>query len=218
MATLLGDFLEVGEEPRVDAGGGVDFCDGPAVSEGGLQPEDAFGIGDLEFAGDFVTGRVWRILGIEAKTPAAGFQRAQAFLNGLLEGATDGHRLTHGFHRGGQHRIGGGKLLEGEARHLGDHVVDGRLEGGGRLTGDVVRQLVEGIADGEFGGDFCDRETGGLGGERGRARDARVHLDDDHAAGLGIGGELDVRAAGFHADFADARKRGVAHDLVFPVR
>ena len=50
-----------------------------------------------------------------------------------------------------------------------------------------------------------------------RAGNARVHLDDDHAAGLRVGGELDVRAAGFHADLADDGERGVAHDLVFAV-
>ena len=79
-------------------------------------------------------------------------------------------------------------------------------------------EFVERVADGEFRGDLGDRETGGLGGERGRAGNARIHLDDDHAAGLRAGGELDVGAAGFHADLADHGERGVAHDLVFAVR
>src|SRR5690606_11314484 len=38
-----------------------------------------------------------------------------------------------------------------------------------------------------------------------------------HAAGFRAGGELDVRAAGFHADLADDGEGGVAHDLVFAV-
>ena len=42
-----------------------------------------------------------------------------------------------------------GELLEGPARDLGDHVVDGRLEAGRRLAGDVVGDLVERVADGE---------------------------------------------------------------------
>ena len=85
----------------VDLGGGEDLVDGPAVDEGGLQPEDALGIRDLELAGDLVLGRVFRFLGVETEAPAAGFQRAQAFLHALLEGAADRHRLADGFHLGG---------------------------------------------------------------------------------------------------------------------
>ena len=54
------------------------------------------------------------------------------------------------------------ELLEGEARDLGDDVVDGRLEAGRRLARDVVPDLVERVADGELGGDLGDREAGRL--------------------------------------------------------
>ena len=50
-----------------------------------------------------------------------------------------------------------------------------------------------------------------------RARDARVHLDQDLAAGARVDGELHVRAAGLDADRADARERRVAHPLVLAV-
>ena len=65
---------------------------------------------------------------------------------------------------------------------------------------DVVFHFVEQITDGEFGGDFRDGKTGRLRRERGGTRHARVHLDDDHAAIVGVDAELDVRAARFHAD------------------
>ena len=78
--------------------------------------------------------------------------------------------------------VRGRELLEREARDLGHHVVDRRLEGGRRRpAGDVVLQLIERVADGELGGDLGDREAGRLGGERRGARDARVHLDDQQA-------------------------------------
>ncbi len=75
------------------------------------------------------------------------------------------------------------ELLEGEARDLGDDVVDRRLEAGRRLARDVVADLVERVADGELGGDLGDREAGRLGRQRRAARHARVHLDDDQPAG-----------------------------------
>jgi hypothetical protein len=48
-------------------------------------------------------------------------------------------------------------------------------------------------------------------------RDARVHLDDDHAPGARVHRELDVAAAGVDADLADDRDGDVAHVLVLAV-
>ena len=78
------------------------------------------------------------------------------------------------------------ELLERPARHLDDHVVERGLEAGRRLARDVVGDLVERVADGQLGGDLGDRKAGRLGGQRRAARDARVHLDDDDLAGLGV--------------------------------
>ena len=124
------------------------------------------------------------LISISFEAGQAGLHRAQRLLQRLLEGPADRHRLAHALHRGGEHRLGAGELLEGEARHLGDDVVDRRLEGRGRRAGDVVQQLVERVADREPRGDLGDREAGRLRGQRRGARHARVHLDHDHAARL----------------------------------
>ena len=87
----------------------------------------------------------------------------------------------------------------------------------GRGLGDVVLELVERVPDGEARGDLGDGKAGGLGGECGRTRDTRVHLDDGHAAVLGVDGELHVGAAGLDADFADDGDGGVAHALVLAI-
>ncbi len=50
-----------------------------------------------------------------------------------------------------------------------------------------------------------------------RARDARVHLDDDDPAVDGVDRELDVAAAGVDADLADDRDADVAQPLVLAV-
>ena len=76
---------------------------------------------------------------------------AQRLLQAFGEGAPDRHHLAHRLHRGGQRGIGAGEFLEGEARDLGDDVVDGRLERGRRgAAGDVVLELVQRVADGEL--------------------------------------------------------------------
>ena len=146
-----------------------------------------------------------------------GFQRAQRLLERLLEVAADRHRLTHRFHRRGEHRRAATEFFKGEARHLRDHVVNRGLEAGRCLAGDVVEDLVEGVTHGQACGDLGDREARGLGCQRRRTRHARVHLDHDHIAVGGIDRELDVAAAGIHTDLADDRDRLVTQALVFAV-
>ena len=69
-------------------------------------------------------------------------------------------------HLRGERAVRLGELLEGEPRDLGDDVVDRRLEARGRFARDVVRQLVQPVADRQLRGDLGDRETGRLGRER----------------------------------------------------
>ena len=144
-------------------------------------------------------------------------ERADCLEVCLLEGASDCHRLAHGLHLRAEARVRSVELLEGEARHLDDDIVERRLEACGRNFGDVVLQLVESIAHGEKGGDLRDREPRRLRGERGGARDARIHLDDDAPPRLRIDGPLDVRAARRDSDRLENADRVVAHRLVFAV-
>ena len=125
-------------------------------------------------------GRVRR----DPEPAAAVLHRAQRLAQRLGERAAERHRLADALHRGGQLRVRARELLEGEPRHLDHDVVQRRLERRGRLAGDVVADLVEGVADGQLRRDLRDREAGGLGRQRGRPRHPRVHLDDDQPAGL----------------------------------
>ena len=209
------DLLDLGEEPAIDPGVVVDFLQRHA---------DAEGVGDvpqpLRRAGSASSSAmVVRVDGLEIEAVDAGLQAAQRLLQRFLEGAADRHHLADRLHLRGQPVVGLRELLEGEARHLGDDVIDRRLEGGRRrAAGDVVPELVERVADGELGGDLGDRKAGRLRGERRGARHARVHLDHHHAAVGRVDRELHVRAAGVDADLAQDRDRGVAHDLVSPCR
>ena len=147
----------------------------------------------------------------------AGFEAAHALCERLLERAADGHHLADRLHLRSEHRLGAGEFFELPARNLHHHVVERRLKAGRRLARDVVLDFVQPIADGELGGDLGDRESGGLGRQRGAARDARIHLHDHHAPVFRIDGELHVRSAGVDADLAQAAQRAVAHHLVLAI-
>ena len=102
-----------------------------------------------------------------------------------------------------------GNFSKAKRGNLGDHVIDGRLEAGGRgAAGDVVGDFVERVADRQLGGDLGDRKAGRFRRQRGRARHARVHLDDHQPPVCRVDRELHVGAAGLHPDLAQhARSR-----------
>ena len=154
---------------------------------------------------------------VGAQVELGPFQRAVRLAQRLGERAPDRHHLAHRLHPAGQHGIRLRELLERPPWDLDGHVVKRRLEGSKCLTGDVVGDLVERVADRQHRGDLGDRETGRLRRESARAGHPGVHLDEDHAPVGGIDGELDVRPSGVHADRSDAGESGVAHGLVFAV-
>ncbi len=148
---------------------------------------------------------------------AAELERPHRLHERFLERAADRHRLADRLHLRRQRAVGLGELLEVPSRVLDDDVVDGRLEGGGGQARDVVRDLVEVVAERQLGRDLRDREAGRLRRERRRARHARVHLDHEHPAVGRVHRELDVAAAGLDADAPDDAPGGIAHPLVLLV-
>ena len=162
----LDDFADTGQEPRIEHGGRVDFVIGQAVAHGlrdGAHPVGR-GLGDGLDHGGFLGCAFDLDL---VKAGQAGFHRGQRLLQRFVDGAANGHRLAHGFHRGGQVGLAAGEFLKGEAGDLGHDIVDRRLEAGRRHLGDVIVQLVQRIADGQFRRDLGNRETRRLGGQRG---------------------------------------------------
>ncbi len=216
-APFVRNFLQVHQEPAVNLGRLEDLFDAPVVLEGHLHPVDAFAVGHQELALDRLTIGFPRIFPVIAQSKAPRLERTERLLHALLEGPPDTHGLPHRFHLGGQDRIGGREFLKGKAGHLGHHVVDGRLEAGRRLPGDVVGQFVQGVAHRQLGRDLGDREAGRLGRQGRRARDPRVHFDHHHPPVFGIHRELDVRSTGFHPDLPDHGEGLVAHDLVLAI-
>ena len=221
------DFLYLNQEPAVYLGQAEDFFNRESGPQRMTNEKDSLGVRDGEFAGNHVAGKDVAVaidfradapgFAVAAQAAAANLQRAQAFLQAFLERAADGHRFADAFHLRGERGVGLREFLEGEAGDFGHDVINARFEARGGFARDVILEFVEQVADGELGGDLRDGKAGGLGRERGTAADARVHLDDDHAAVLRADAELDVRAAGLDADGADDGEALVAHDLKFLV-
>ena len=178
----LDEFTKLCEEPGIDAGqlmnafigpahlhGVSDVVQTPLAGDGKLamqmifldRPGSVFG-GPLAISEPFVVS-------VQPETESLDLHRTDRLLKRLLEGPTDRHALAHGFHLRGERLIGLGELLEGPARHLGDHVIDRWLEAGRRVAGDLVAQFIEGVAHRELGGDSRDGKTGRLGRQRARA-------------------------------------------------
>ncbi|MPM37476.1 hypothetical protein SDC9_84093 [bioreactor metagenome] len=215
----LGQLGEVAQEITVDLGQFIEGFDAPAALEGFADHKHPVAVGpDQLGAQQFVTHSLeFAVLAVAAEAGAAGFERPQRFLEGLLERPADGHRFADRFHLGAQRRIRRREFFEGEARNLGHHIVERGLEAARRGAGDIVADFVEGVAHREQRGDFGDREAGGFARQRRGARYPRVHFDDDLAAVVGIDRPLDVGAAGGDADGLHHLQARVAHLLVFGV-
>ncbi len=223
---LAHQLLDLGDEPRVDARVLVDLghVHPQAQTIGEVAKPLRAGIAQLRH--DLRARDVCAVAETIAipgendfiQTREIVFKAAQRFLQRFLEGTADGHGFTNGFHLRAQARLGLGEFFKIEPRHLGHDVVDGWLERcRRRAAGDLVVQLVEGVADRELGGHPRDGKAGRLGSQGRGARHPRVHLDDDHVPIRRVDGELHVGAAGVDADLAQYRDGSVAQQLVFLV-
>ena len=165
---LLGHLLKkqhLVQEPGIDAGGLVELSNRGSAAHGLLEVDQPVLAGDgdglQQLGGLLLAGG--RSVPVEDGSLLV--QGAHGLLEGLGVGAADRHGLSHRLHGGGEPGVGAPELLEGEARDLDDHVVQGRLEGGRGGAGDVVGDLVERVTHGQACGDLGDREAGGLGGQ-----------------------------------------------------
>ena len=213
----LDDFADTREEPRVIGGGVLDVVIAQPVAHRLCnQPDPVGGLrrDRLDHCGLF--GRAGNVDLVEAAQPC--LHRRERLLHRFVEGAADRHGLAHRFHCGSKFGFGTGEFLKREARDFRDDIVNCGFKAGGGDAGDVIVELVQRVADRQFGGDLGNRKPRRLGSQSGRPRHPRVHLDHDHAAIFGVDRPLHIRAAGFDADLAQHGDRAVAHDLVFLVR
>ena len=152
------------------------------------------------------------------KSCEVGFHRRERLLQALMDGTTDSHGFTHGFHSSGKIWFRAWELLESEFRDFGDDIVDGRLERRRRYLCYVVVEFIERVSNSQLRRDLGNREACCFGRKRRGARNTWVHFDNHHASVGRVHRPLHVGAACFHADFAQNCDGVVAHHLVFFVR
>ena len=144
------------------------------------------------------------------------FQRADRFQQRCFKRPVDCHDFAGRFHLGAQFPIGADKLVKRPAGEFQHDIVDCRFKAGLGFAGHGVLNLVQPIADGNFGSDLGDRIAGRFGRQGAGTADPRIDFDDDIVGALGVERELHVAAA-FHAKLADDRQRGRTQHLVFVV-
>ena len=139
------------------------------------------------------------IVAVSAQTSAILLQGTKCLLQSFLKGSAHSHSLADRLHTGGQNAAGALELDKGKARNLDYAVVDRRLKGSRSCLGDVVGNLIQRVANREQRSHLCNGEASCLGSQRGRAADARIHLNDDDAAISWVNRKLNVRTAASNA-------------------
>ena len=212
----LNNLANTGEEPRVVAGDPVDLRVAEPLPHRLGRDQQPVGRRLGQFGSDHIMVRPNQRLDL-IKPAEPSLQTAQRLLHAFGKAPPNRHHLANRLHRRGQQGGRALELLERKARDFGDDIVDGRLERGWRCARNVIGDFVERIANRQLGRDLGNREAGGLGGECGGPRHARIHLDNDQPPVLRIDGELDVGTPCFNTDFTQASDACVAHDLIFLV-
>ncbi len=158
----LDDFVELAQEPGVDPRASVEFIDCRAPSQRFHECPQSLRAGRIDRLPKklFAFGPIGKLRRLETVMPH--LERANRLLHALFEGAPDGHHFADALHLRRQGVVGVRELFEGESRDLRHHVIDAGFETRGRFLGDVVLDFVEGVTNGQLGGDLRDRKTGGL--------------------------------------------------------
>ena len=206
------------EEPRIDPGEVVDLGDrfGHPAGFHGLperlgEREDAPRRRVLE-----LVVPVLELEGAGIEPPHADVEHAKRLLEHFGEGAADGHHLPDALHLAADAGAGLLELAEVPAGRLEHQVVERRLEERLGDAGDGVLQVGQGEPEPQFRRHVGERIPGRLAGERRRAGEPGVHLDDPVVGARRAQRELHVAFA-HDAEVLDRPDRDRAEELVLLV-
>ena len=176
--------------------------------------ERALGVDAVQLGFQLVIAERFQRRGDEAVL--AHFQRANSLEQRVFEVRADGHDFAGRLHLRADVLVGVDEFIERPAREFEHHVVERRLGAGVSLPGHAVDDFVQRVPQRDAGRDLGNRVTRRLGGQRRRAGDARVDLDDVILHAVRAERVLHVAAA-LDAQRADDVQRRAAQHLVFRV-
>ena len=120
---------------------------------------------------------------------------SETLLDSIFECATNSHYFTYGLHGTTQLAVHAAELTQVPARNLTNNIVQRRFEEGrGRLCHRVF-QFKQSVSKTKFGRHECQRITGSLGSQSGRAAKPRIDLDDTIVFRFGVKSILYVTLA-----------------------
>ncbi len=220
ISNLLRDLvheLDLVQEPAVNLGGLIHLLNGCSSTQSllGLN-QTALGWA-LDLLKQLIQLGARRNRTVPVEVGASFVNRTKRLAQCLGEVTSQGHCFSNRLHGGGQRVICSWELLKRETRNLNNHVVDGWLKRSRSGTGDVVLDLIQGVADSHLRSDLGNWVTSSLRSQRRGTRHTWVHLNNDDSAGLWVHRVLDVTATGVHTNFADYGNTDVAQLLVFAV-
>ena len=95
-----------------------------------------------------------------SKSVSLYFKRLTSFLKGFLKRTTNSHHLTNRLHLQSQLTIRSWEFIEVPTWNLHNNIVQSRLKHRRCRLGNLVRQLVEVIPNGQLRCNFCNRISG----------------------------------------------------------
>ncbi len=207
----LDDRLDGMQEPAVDPRQLVNLVDADAVPY-------RLGDGENPQRGGIVQllAQVVEAERVGLESPHADVEHAHRLLDDLGKRAADRHHLADALHFAADPRGRPPKLAEVPAWKLAHQVVQRGFKERGGAARDAVRDLGQRVAERELGGNVGEGIAGRLAGERTRAGEPGVDLDDPVVHPGGVERELDIAFA-HDAQMPDGTDRDRAQQLVLRI-
>ncbi len=176
------ELLNLLQEPEINLGDFMNAADGDAHLHRIVKHEYPIPGSMFELVKDGIL--ICDALAVRAQAISTDLEGLGGLVQSLLEAASNAHHLAHGLHLQAQAAVCPFKLVEVPTGDLHDDIVQGGLEIRRGGLGDLVAQFIQGVADGELGGNFGDGVAGRFRGQGRRARNPRVDFDGDDVLGV----------------------------------
>ena len=191
----------------------MDLIVGYASSECFCNYPDSAVIDYSKLSGQFLIIQMGEIIGHQ--TVYMLLQGTDGFHQGAFKVIADAHDFAGCFHLSSQCSLGTDKFIERQTRDLDNAIVQHRLETCIGFACDGIFDLVQGVAQCDLCGNFCNRVAGCFGCQCRGTGYTRVYFDYAVFEAFRVQGILYVAAAGDAKLADDVQGRGTQHLIFF---